>query len=65
VAVVALKWTADYIKGTGVLPGGYIRLMFEDGFTIDFTAPVKAQPDSKGKGSLFEGTSVIYQERER
>ena len=61
VAVAALKWTVDYIKGAGDVPRGYIRLTFEDGSTIDIMGPIKTRPDPKEKGSLFEGTAEIYQ----
>ena len=61
VAVFTAKWFADYTKGTGSAPIIYSRLTFEDGSTIDTKAIHETRPDPKGKGSLFEGTSVIYQ----
>jgi hypothetical protein len=62
VAVATLKWVADYIKGTGPVPLGYIRLTFEDGSTIDFKSLIHTRPDPNGTGSLFERiTAEIYQ----
>ena len=62
VAVVTLRWFADYTKGAGIVPITYTRLTFEDGSTIDVKGMVNMRPDPKGKGSLFESTSlVIYQ----
>ena len=55
-----LGGTFDYTKGTGI-HDGYDRLTFEDGSTIDFKSEGTTRPDPKGKGSLFEGKSVIYQ----
>ena len=55
-----LGGTFDYTKGTGI-HDGYDPLTFEDGSTIDFKSEGTTRPDPKGKGSLFEGTSVIYQ----
>ena len=62
VAVATLKWVADYIKGAGPVPIGYIRLTFEDGSTIDYKGVLYTRPDPNGNGSLFErGTGEIYQ----
>jgi hypothetical protein len=60
VAVVAHKGYFDYTKGTGIHKG-YFRLTFEDGSTIDYKFEGTTRPDPKGEGSLFEGTSEIYQ----
>ena len=58
VAVISMKWTCDYTKGTGTCEG-YNRLTFEDGSTIGYTVDHNTRPDPKGKGSLFEATVVI------
>jgi hypothetical protein len=62
VAVVTLKWVADYINGAGPVPISYNRMVFEDGSTIDYTGNVHTRPDPNGQGSIFErGTGKIYQ----
>ena len=62
VAVVTLKWVADYINGAGPVPISYNRMTFEDGSTIDYTGKVHTRPDPNGQGSIFErGTGKIYQ----
>ena len=58
VAVIAVKWTADYAKETAIAPG-YQRMTFEDGSTIDVTFLTKSRPGPKGKGRLFESTYEI------
>jgi hypothetical protein len=61
VAVVTLKWVADYIKGAGPVPITYNRMTFEDGSTIDYTGNVHTRPDPAGNGSIFErGEGKIY-----
>jgi hypothetical protein len=58
VAVVTIKWIADYAKETATAPG-YTRLTFEDGSTIDLKVLIKSRPGPKGKGRLFESTYEI------
>jgi len=58
VAVVSERGTFDYTKGTGI-HRGYERLTFEDGSTIDLKYEGTTRPESKGKGSLLKGTSLV------
>ena len=62
VAVVTLKWVADYINGAGPVTLTYAHIVFEDGSTIDCTAPGHARPEPAGKGTIFERIrGEIYQ----
>ena len=60
VAVLSQWGSFDYTKGAGIHKA-YLRLTFEDGSTIDYKMEGTTRPDPKGEGSLFEGTSEIYQ----
>jgi hypothetical protein len=60
VAVLGIKWNVDYTKGAGQTDG-YWHLTFEDGSTFDMKGRATARPDPKGDGTLFEGTTELYQ----
>ena len=61
VAVVTIRFFADYTKGAGTVQG-YIRLTFEDGSTIGIKGVTTVRPDPKGEGTLFESTQwEVYQ----
>ena len=61
VAVVTIKWFADYTKGAGIVEG-YVHLTFEDRSIIGIKGQTTARPDPKGEGTLFEATQwELYQ----
>jgi len=58
VASLALKGTADYIKGSGPIQG-YTIFTFEDGSTFALKWQGSGRADPMGKGSRFESTATI------
>jgi hypothetical protein len=61
VAVVTIRWSADYTKGAGIVQA-YIHLTFEDRSIIGIKGQTTARPYPKGEGTLFEARQwELYQ----